>query len=235
MKKINLLFYSIISSFLVLSFSCKEDTQEDTPVTPVAGLPSVNSISVNSIYSDSAVFESKLTSSGDSNLVVGVCLDTKEYPNFSSEFVTYDTMPAGKSTFKSIARKLVPNTKYFFRSYAQSKKGVSYGEQNSFFTLAVPKLETAAVSLIGIDSATSGGNVIDEGKSLVVLKGICWSTNPKPTIKSDFLWTIDGAGIGPFISKMTMLKANTTYYVRSYATSANGTGYGNELTFKTKP
>uniref|UniRef100_UPI003A8F7F1C hypothetical protein n=1 Tax=Gelidibacter japonicus TaxID=1962232 RepID=UPI003A8F7F1C len=40
-------------------------------------------------------------------------------------------------------------------------------------------------------------------------------------------------GLGNFISQLTGLESNTTYYVRAYATNTVGTAYGNQLTFTT--
>jgi len=39
--------------------------------------------------------------------------------------------------------------------------------------------------------------------------------------------------VGLFASSLTSLTANTTYYVKAYATNSAGTAYGNEITFKT--
>ncbi|MFO7575891.1 MAG: fibrobacter succinogenes major paralogous domain-containing protein [Bacteroidales bacterium] len=41
--------------------------------------------------------------------------------------------------------------------------------------------------------------------------------------------------MGSFTSDITGLTANTTYYIRAYATNETGTGYGKELSFKTNP
>ena len=38
---------------------------------------------------------------------------------------------------------------------------------------------------------------------------------------------------GSFTSRLTGLTANTTYYARAYATNSAGTGYGDEVSFKT--
>ena len=38
---------------------------------------------------------------------------------------------------------------------------------------------------------------------------------------------------GSFISNITELTANTTYYVRAYAINSTGTSYGSELNFTT--
>lgn len=64
--------------------------------------------------------------------------------------------------------------------------------------------------------------------------GICYSTSPNPTIanskaKSSNVFT----EIPQDDIKITGLLPNTTYYVRAYAINASGTGYGNQITFKT--
>ena len=77
----------------------------------------------------------------------------------------------------------------------------------------------------------SGGNITSDGGESVTARGIVWSEDPTPTTGN--FKTSDGAGGGEFISKMTNLKANTSYFVRAYATNANGTSYGLTLNFKT--
>ena len=95
----------------------------------------------------------------------------------------------------------------------------------------VPTVETSAISNITGNTATGGGNIIDEGSSTVVERGIYWSTRPPSTSFGEK--TEDGSGAGSFTSNLTNLKANTTYYVKAYATNDSGTGYGKEINFKT--
>ena len=45
--------------------------------------------------------------------------------------------------------------------------------------------------------------------------------------------TIDGLGTGTFSSNISGLMANTTYYLRAYATNNSGTSYGNQVSFST--
>ena len=47
--------------------------------------------------------------------------------------------------------------------------------------------------------------------------------------------THDGTGTGGFVSQLSGLNANTTYYVRAYATNSVGTSYGNQFEFQTLP
>jgi len=50
--------------------------------------------------------------------------------------------------------------------------------------------------------------------------GICWSTNPLPTI-TDFSVS-GGSGTGTFSCDITGLLPNTTYYARAYAMNSMG-------------
>ena len=88
----------------------------------------------------------------------------------------------------------------------------------------LPLLTTTEVSAITQISATSGGNITSDEGSSVTARGVCWSTKASPTISDSI--TVDSAGIGSYTSYITGLTAGTTYYVRAYATSGTGTGYG---------
>ena len=95
----------------------------------------------------------------------------------------------------------------------------------------VPTLSTTDASAIASTTATSGGNILNDGSSAVTVRGVCWGTVPNPT--TDNSSTSDGTGMGTFASNLTGLAENTTYYIRAYATNSIGTSYGNEITFKT--
>jgi len=92
-------------------------------------------------------------------------------------------------------------------------------------------LTTAAVTGITSSSAISGGNITSDGETAITARGICWSTNTTPTTASE--QTSSGTGSGSFSSVLIGLTANTTYYVRSYATNSVGTGYGDIISFTT--
>ena len=97
----------------------------------------------------------------------------------------------------------------------------------------VPTVTTTAISEIDKTTATGGGEVTADGGATVTARGICWSTTQNPTISDSY--TTDGTGTGSFTSSMTGLAANTTYYVRAYATNSAGTAYGEEVSFTTLP
>ncbi len=95
----------------------------------------------------------------------------------------------------------------------------------------IPTLTTNVVSGITQTSAESGGYVVSDGGAEVIVRGVCWATTQNPSISSNI--TNDGKGTGVFTSNITGLTANTAYYVRAYAINSEGTGYGNQVSFKT--
>jgi hypothetical protein len=94
------------------------------------------------------------------------------------------------------------------------------------------KLTTNEVTSIRASSAQGGGNVLSQGNSLVTARGICWSTNPNPSVDNSS--TTSGTGAGPFLSGISNLSPSTTYYVRSYAVNGQGIAYGNQVSFTTE-
>ena len=87
-----------------------------------------------------------------------------------------------------------------------------------------PMVVTNLVSDVGPAGAICGGNVVSSGGTAVTSRGVCWSMNPHPTIADSH--TTDGLGMGVYVSTITGLAENTTYYVRAYATNSVSTGYG---------
>ena len=104
---------------------------------------------------------------------------------------------------------------------------------NNVPVVAMPTVTTTAISDIDKTTATGGGNVTADGGATVTARGICWSTAHNPTVNNSY--TTDGTGTGSFTSAMTGLTANTTYYVRAYATNSVGTAYGEQVSFTTLP
>ena len=91
---------------------------------------------------------------------------------------------------------------------------------------------TQAVSSIGAHTATGNGTITNLGSPNPTEHGVCWNTTGNPTIADSK--TTQGAvsDTGVFISSITVLNPNTTYYVRAYATNTT-TSYGDEVSFTT--
>ncbi len=67
-----------------------------------------------------------------------------------------------------------------------------------------PTVTTASIAAISSVSALSGGYVISDGGAPVTERGMCWSTDPNPTVELSPK-TSDGPGIGAFTSTITGL------------------------------
>lgn len=97
----------------------------------------------------------------------------------------------------------------------------------------LPEVTTKPVSNIGMAKAECGGVIISDGGLDITQRGVCWSTQPNPTIADSF--TSDDAGTGEFKSVMTNLDYRTKYYVRAYAKNKDGIAYGLQMEFTTIP
>ena len=96
---------------------------------------------------------------------------------------------------------------------------------------ALTQITTSAISSIKGDAATSGGNVVFDKYTPVNQRGLCWGLTSNPTISDNKI--ISGNGMGSFVTTITNLTPNTTYYTRAYAINSVGISYGNEISFKT--
>ena len=108
-----------------------------------------------------------------------------------------------------------------------------YGDQKAFTTRdGIPTVTTDTVTSITGVTASCGGTVTDNGGLNVTARGVCWSTSQNPTLSDSH--TTNGSGLGSFTSSITGLSISTTYYVRAYATTSQGTAYGDEVSFTTR-
>ncbi len=167
---------------------------------------------------------------GDAITARGLCWSTSENPTIADGKVVEGS---GLGTFTATMTGLSQGTLYYVRAYATNSVGTSYGTQISFTTNFIPlaTLNTAAVSSISYTGAISGGDILTDEGNAVTARGICYGTTANPTIANTVLSA--GAGLGSFISIITGLTGNTTYYVRAYATNVGGTSYGTQKTFTT--
>ena len=159
----------------------------------------------------------------------GMCWSTSSNPTINGNHASNGS---GEGSFTVQMIGLTAHTTYYVRAYAINSAGISYGNELIFTTTAeAPTVITSQVTNISQNSALGGGNVTNSGGSTVTDRGICWSTEHNPTLSSSH--ASGGAGLGVFTVNMTGLTANTTYYVRAYATNNAGTAYGDEVTFTT--
>ena len=196
-------------------------------------MPTVTTTTVGAISFTAANGGGNVTADGGASVTArGVCWSTSVNPTVSLSTKTTDG--SGTGSFTSSITGLTPNTTYHVRAYATNSVGTAYGSDIVFTTIALslPTVTTTVVGSITSTTASGGGNVTADGGANVTARGICWSTSQNPTTALTTK-TNDGTGIGSFTSSMTGITANTTYYVRAYATNSVGTSYGTQQSFTT--
>ncbi|MCR5040272.1 MAG: fibronectin type III domain-containing protein [Bacteroidales bacterium] len=197
-------------------------------------LPTVTTAAPADITRTTATCGGEVTSDGGEDITErGVCWSTNSTPTISGSHLA--DVENGMGGFSVQITGLASNTSYYVCSYAINSAGISYGMPKSFATLSIekPTVATAQVTNISQTSATSGGEVTDDGGAEVIERGICWGMEQNPTIESNIGHMNSGTGTGPFTLNVTNLNSNTTYYVRAYAKNSEGTNYGNEQVFVT--
>ncbi|MFY9150762.1 MAG: SusF/SusE family outer membrane protein [Prolixibacteraceae bacterium] len=216
---------AVLVSATFLFAACTKDTAD------VKLDQTIKTSQLLNVTSNAATVVGYVIAEGEGFNEKGVCYNTSTVPTIDNKKVAY-TGQTKTATFNVTLTGLTYATKYFARAYATGATGTVYGEEYSFTTLpVVPILTTAAITAITGNSATAGGNVTGNGGADVTARGVCFGLNPAPTIADGK--TTDDKGTGEFVSSISGLKGNTTYYVRAYATNSAGTGYGPEVSFKT--
>ena len=199
-----------------------------TFTTPV--LPTVTTAQVSGVWVDTAVSGGNVTSDGGAAIIArGVCWSTSPNPTVADGH-TSDSNGAG--AFVSHVTGLATGTTYYLRAYATNVVGTAYGSQETFTTLQLPVVATNPVTIFSDTTATFSGLLTSHGDAVVTVRGFCWDTLPNPTVAGNHTTNLTTT-IGAFSDSVRTLSMGTTYYVRAYATSSLGIGYGQTEMFTT--
>lgn len=216
--------FTVVFSLIVLGCSTNNDTNGNSTTTIVPIAPTS--------LSGTAVSTSQINLSWTDNSTneTGFKIERR---TGTSNYALVGTVNADVLTFSNL--ELTAATNYIYRVYSYNAAGNSPTYSNEFSvttntTIAIPSLTTTPATTITNTSALSGGTIAFDGGATITARGVCWSTSSNPTISLSTK-TIDGSGIGAFTSSLTGLTANTTYYIRAYATTNIGTAYGNQVSF----
>ena len=215
----------LIGLILLIANSCDKDEPKNAPL--------INTTAVTEIAKTSAISGGNVINDGGAGVTSrGICWSKNEMPTINDSKVSTGT---GLGSFSGNITGLVANTTYYVRAFATNSVGTSYGKAISFKTLEdtkVATITTTKVTDITQTTAVSGGDITNDGGAEISARGVCWSKKENPTVSDSK--TSDGKGKGSFTSAITKLEANTTYYVRAYATNSVGTSYGENVMFTTE-
>ena len=180
----------------------------------------------------------KLTDLGSGGITaLGHCYsETVATPTLADSKIDGGAATAVKD-YSSAIPSLKSGTTYYVRAFVTNPAGTKYGEVVTVKTITAELATVRTFNASGIlsTSAKIDGTIDKAGTTSITEYGHCYSsTNQTPTV-ADSKTKLTASGSFPlnFSSDLSALTANTTYYVRAYATTSVGTGYGTVATFKT--
>lgn len=213
---------SIVVLFLVGCSSSDDSAPQVVPQAPTSLSGALVNGQVNLTWVDNSTNE------------LGFKIERK---SGSGNYSVLNTSAINTTSYSDVSISTGQNYTYRVYSYNATGNSTNYSNEVSISIpnpIVLPTLQTTVVTAINTTVAVSGGNITSDGGATVSAKGVVWGTSQNPTITLSTK-TTDGTGLGSFVSNISNLTANTTYYVRAYATNSLGTSYGNEINFTTMP
>jgi hypothetical protein len=207
-----------------------------TVVGVVSGAPVATTTPATDVTADGATLNGTVNARGASTSVTFEWGTTAGGPYPNTETATPDTVSGTSTTPVSTALTgLTPNTTYYYRVVATNSAGTTFGNEQSFTTLAAPPTATTDPATNVTDGgATLNGTVNANGSSTSV--AFAWGTTaggPYPNTATATPDTVTGTSDTPVSAVLGGLTPNTPYYYRVAATNAAGTVNGGEQSFTT--
>ncbi len=223
MKKI--LKITAVFLFVTTLISCSSDDNSESEAAPIAPSNLTGALMSGQV---------RLNWTDNSNNEAGFKIERKQ---INGSYSLLNSVVPNVIIFED--NTITTGQTYIYRVYSYNAVGNSTSYSNEVTItvpspVSLPTLVSNSVTSITSISAVSGGNISSDGGATITERGVVWSTSQNPTIALSTK-TSDGTGSGTFTSNISGLAANTTYYLKAYATNSVGTSYGNEITFTTLP
>lgn len=200
-------------------------------------LPVVETVGVSDVTVTGCIVGGTVVTDGGGDIVErGVCWSKGDLPTINGEHLH---TTGGLGAFSCSVTGLEPATEYTVRAYASNEAGVAYGDAVRFTTLpdggdepeGLPQVYTVGVNVLSWTSVTGSGIVTKPGGSDILECGVCWSTEPNPTIDGDHQAS-PVTGSTAFYCTINDLLPYEEYYLRAYAVNRTGVGYGEQCNFR---
>jgi uncharacterized protein (TIGR02145 family) len=204
---------------------------EERSFTTFTGIADVTTGEVTSITAFTAVAGGNVISGNGAPVTGrGVCLvEGDGQPGLGDKCITSGQ---GLGEFSVTLSELMPQKSYSVRAYAITSLATSWGEVVRFSTRdGLPVITTQNITSITAFSAVAGGQVLQAGDASVTERGVCYSQTGTPGLEDQCV--ASGSGTGGFTVTLDELRTSNNYFVRAYATSAAGTGWGEVVSFST--
>lgn len=186
----------------------------------------------NTITSNSISTFTTITHSGGLPVTSkGLCWDTIPNPNINSNCV-YQTNVG--NSYTRILDLLEGGEIYYVKAFAITDFGIAYSNEENFTTLqaTLPTVFTTAPYNFSSNSIDFNPFYQDDGGAKITKLGICWSTNPSPTINNNYINQLPEVNSNISFITVPDLTSLQKYYFRAYAVNDVGLVYGDEVYLK---
>ena len=209
---------------------------EQSFTTSAPAAPTASTTAASTITSTTATLNGNITSDGGATITARGFVYATSNADLTIMGATNVIVSGTTGVFEKDITGLTAGTTYYYRAYATNSVDTTYGEVQSFTTLAVaPTTSTAAATAITSTTATLNGNITSDGGATITARGFVYATsNAGLTIENTAADTVIVSGTtGTFNSAITSLTAGTAYFYTAYAINSVDTTYGGEQSFTT--
>jgi hypothetical protein len=202
-------------------------------------LPAVTTFEVTNIGANSATSGLSISNNGSPILESGIIWTESDYDLTINTYQGINNNGEGSLDIANLQR----NAPYSVRGFAKNSRGYAYGDIKYFNTIStVPNIDIISITEATTNSATvrigtANWDYIDDGGSQMTVNGVIIGDNEDVSLENyKRIYTNCENGDCPssrYNAYFNNLLPNTTYYVKGFATNANGTGYTEAGTFTT--
>lgn len=222
MKKIISNIYVLLTALTLCFVACERN--EEVAVATLT----ITSETVETSYPTATITCALLTDATVEAVTVQLS-QTPDFEQYQSQAMTLQE----DGTYSTLFTDLPEEVLYYIRYEVSNRYTSAYVTQlKTLFLTSKPEVITSEPEHISMFSAIVGGEVIKDNGFAITTRGVCYSTEENPTV--DDTKVERSPNIGQFNCELTNLQSNTVYYVRAFASNANGTAYGQQVTFTTK-
>lgn len=222
-------------------YRCKATNAEGTSVSADATFttalgPSLTTDPPTNITDLTAVLNATVNANGSTYIIdfeLGTTMDYGRSVSVSPSYLS----GASTATLAGNGSGLLPNTTYHYRVRAtDANYAYYYGEDQSFTTgppNTAPSAVTGAATVLATTAATLWASNLASGSSDATL---VFEYGPTSAYGAQLSYasTIPISTFGSYSAQLQGLTANTTYHYRAKVSNAQGTTYGQDVTFTTR-
>lgn len=207
----------------------------------MSNLPSVktDSVSATATTSTTATVWGSITYAGNGEITErGAVWSVSQsaLSNLEQDSITTVASTSTDDVFSVGLTDLERSSIIYYRAYAVTSTGISYGGIKQFSTPSgLGTVLTQSATAIDSIHATLAGRLMGFGEGEFVEKGFVVSSDSENELTLESTWSVqnDTVSTGYYYVRLDTLTEGQTYYYKAYITTTLGTAYGTKRNFTT--